>query len=137
MMRLAALALFIGLTAFAALAQQADLLGTWDVERLIDSAAEPVIEGSLSALLPDNPYTLAPIALRLGGSGEAVVTLFAARQDGYELVHVPSAYRVEDGRLAISLGGVDTHWGVEQQGDVLILTAEDGSSLALRRTRGA
>ena len=103
---------------------------------MTDPNAEPVSEGSIEALLPDGP-TLAPVKLRLGASGDATVTLLAARTDGYELVEVPSAYRVEGDRLAISLGDFDTSWSVEQRDGGLVLTAEDGSALTLRRAKDA
>ncbi|WP_412063355.1 hypothetical protein [Rubrivirga sp. IMCC45206] len=133
MTRLLALALLLGLATPATLAQSADLVGTWEVERLIDTAAEPAPESGLSAMLPDNPYTLAPVRIRFDASGEAVVSLVIARHDGYEVRDVPSAYSVEGGLLAISLGGFESDWEVDRQGDALVLRAEDGSALTLRR----
>ena len=134
MPRLLTLGLLVGLACPAALAQSIDLVGTWEVERLTDTTAEPAPDGTLSALLPDNPYTFAPIKLRFDASGEAVVTLLVARGDGYEVLGVPSTYRIDAGRLAISLGDLDTDWEMDRQGDQLTLSAGDGGVLALRRT---
>lgn len=136
MARLSALALLVGLLCPDALAQQTALVGTWAVERLTDPNAEPASEGTIEALLPDGP-TLAPVALRFGPSGDATVSLLAARTDGYERVDVPSAYRVEGNRLAISLGDVGTSWSLEQRDGGLVLTARDGSVLTLRRVSDA
>ena len=136
MARLFVLVLLVGLLGPIALAQTADLTGTWDVQRLTDPNAEPAKDG-VAALLPDNPYTLAPVRVRLGAAGDATVTLLTARPDGYELVDVPSAYRAAAGRLGLSLGDVNTSWGLERQGDRLVLTAEDGVRLTLRRVADA
>ena len=134
MARLATLALLLGLAAPAALAQDVTVAGLWEVERFADPHA-PEAEG-VGALLPEGP-SLAPVALQLGPSGGATVTLLAARADGYELVRVPSTYRVDGDHVTFALGDVETTWGVERRGDRLVLTAEDGSALTLRPARDA
>ena len=136
MNRLLALSVLVSLSVPAVLAQPSGLVGTWDIERLTDPNAEPAPDGSLSALIPDNPYTLAPNRLRLAASGSAAVTMVVARQDGYEVIDVPSTYRAEGDRLVLVLDEVDMEWRMEQQGDALVLTASDGSALALRRAPG-
>lgn len=133
-MRRLALVALVAATSSAALAQSADLVGTWTVERLTDTAAAPVADGTLSALLPDNPYTIAPVALRLDAEGAATVTLLAARHDGYEVTDVRSTYRVEADHLTVSLGDLHTVWRAERLDDALLLTADDGSTLRLRRS---
>ena len=135
MIRFLALGLLVGLACPLALAQSAGLVGTWEVQTLTDPAAEPAPDGTLAALLPDNPYTFAPIKLRFDASGEAVVTLLVARGDGYDVLGVPSTYRIDAGRLALSLGeDLNTDLEMDRQGDLLTLRGGDGSVLALRRT---
>ena len=111
-----------------------DLAGTWDVERLHDPAAAPAAEGSLSALLPDNPYAMAPTRLRLGADGDATVTLLVARQGGYEMVDVAGRLDAEAGRATVTLGDLALPFAMAHRGDRLTLTASDGSVLTLRRT---
>ncbi|WP_412067814.1 hypothetical protein [Rubrivirga sp. IMCC43871] len=117
----------------AALAQSADLVGAWEVERVVDTAAEPAPDGGLSALFPDNPYTFAPLRLHIEASGDAVVTLLAARHDGYEILDVPSTVTLDDGQLAISLDDLVIDLEAEREGDRLVLRGQDGSVLTLRR----